>query len=191
MRLIRYGMILCLFLTSAEVFGSCIEITWTATGDDGAVGQASYYDIRYSTVPISEANWNQAARITTAKRPQPPGREEYLLVSGLQPSTRYYFALKVGDERPNWSALSNLASKVTSSYDCEGSTGNINCSADGMVDVSDLTHLIDHLFITFRPLCCKNEANTDGSGDGGVDVADLTRLIENLFVNFRETAPCQ
>jgi len=33
--------------------------------------------------------------------------------TGLSASTRYYFALKVGDEKPNWSGLSNAASDST------------------------------------------------------------------------------
>jgi hypothetical protein len=42
---------------------------------------------------------------------------ESLTVGGLEPGSVYYFALKVADEVPNWSALSNVASDTSLSVD--------------------------------------------------------------------------
>jgi len=74
---------------------------------------------------------------------------------------------------------------------CAGSTGNVDCDGNDVVDISDLTVLIDHLFISFPPLCCPGEGNIDGDPDAIVDISDLTVLIDNLFINFTPTAPCQ
>ncbi|RME18900.1 MAG: hypothetical protein D6800_15000 [Candidatus Zixiibacteriota bacterium] len=65
---------------------------------------------------------------------------------------------------------------------CQGDRGNVDGDPSGVTDVADLTYLIDHLFITFPPLPCFDEA--DVNGDGAVDVADLTVLSDALFVSF-------
>ena len=74
---------------------------------------------------------------------------------------------------------------------CYGITGNINCDPGDIVDIADLTALIDHLFISFAPLCCPEEGNVNGDPGNIVDIADLTALIDHLFINFAPTAPCQ
>ena len=74
---------------------------------------------------------------------------------------------------------------------CIDNTGNVNCDAGDVVDIADLTALIDYLFINFTPLCCPEEANINGDAQGTVDIADLTALIDHLFINFTPTAPCQ
>ena len=88
-------------------------LAWTAPGDDSTVGTASQYDIRYSTSPITEANWGSASLVSGEPAPQPAGSSESFTVTGLIPSTTYYFALKTADEVPNWSGLSNIASGAT------------------------------------------------------------------------------
>jgi hypothetical protein len=90
-----------------------VTLSWTAPGDDGHVGTASQYDIRYATVLITEANWVQATPVTAVPAPQPAGSSESFTVTGLQPATTYYFAMRVGDEVPNWSPLSNVVSRTT------------------------------------------------------------------------------
>jgi murein DD-endopeptidase MepM/ murein hydrolase activator NlpD len=47
---------------------SSIMLTCTAPGDDGDVGSASEYDIRYSTSEITEANWDSANQCTGEPR---------------------------------------------------------------------------------------------------------------------------
>lgn len=71
---------------------------------------------------------------------------------------------------------------------CTGSTGNVDCDPEGGVDISDLSALIDNLFISFTPLCCNAAANCDG--EPGIDISDLSALIDYLFIAFTPTAPC-
>ena len=92
---------------------SSASLTWTAPGDDGNTGTASEYDIRYSTSPITVANWNAATQCIGEPAPQPVGSSERFTLTRLSPSTIYYFALKTGDEVSNWSPLSNVASGTT------------------------------------------------------------------------------
>lgn len=72
---------------------------------------------------------------------------------------------------------------------CVGLTGNVDCDPGDGVDISDLAALIDNLFISMTPLCCKEEANCDGAP--GVDISDLAALIDRLFISFTPLAACQ
>jgi M6 family metalloprotease-like protein len=72
---------------------------------------------------------------------------------------------------------------------CVAGTGNVDCDPSDGVDISDLSALIDNLYISFTPLCCPNEANTDGQS--GTDISDLSALIDFLYITFTPTAACQ
>ncbi|UCC44504.1 MAG: PKD domain-containing protein [Candidatus Zixiibacteriota bacterium] len=63
---------------------------------------------------------------------------------------------------------------------CFNKTGNVNFDPDDVVDIGDLTSLIDYLFISYSEPHCLAEANTDG--EGTVDIGDLTGLITYLFI---------
>jgi len=80
-----------------------ITLNWTAPGDDGNVGTASLYDIRYSTSPINEGSFASAIQVQGEPLPKPAGTVEIFTVPSLPPSSIYYFAMKTADEVPNWS----------------------------------------------------------------------------------------
>jgi hypothetical protein len=104
-------------VTSEAANWNSIALTWTAPGDDGTVGRASQYDIRYATSNISGTDtttwWNQATQCTGEPVPQTAGTAEAFTVTGLQPSRTYYFVIKTADEVPNWSGFSNVAVRTT------------------------------------------------------------------------------
>ncbi len=97
-------------LTVSESGRNYVVLTWTAPGDDGNIGTASKYDIRYSTSPIAEGNWDDAIQCEGEPIPKPPGSSETFKITGLARGTTYYFALKTADEVPNWSPLSRVVS---------------------------------------------------------------------------------
>jgi hypothetical protein len=74
---------------------------------------------------------------------------------------------------------------------CTGRAGNVDCDLAGGVDISDLSALIDNLYISMTTLCCKESANVDGSSDGSVDISDLTALIDYLYISFTPPAACR
>ncbi|MEK9138991.1 MAG: fibronectin type III domain-containing protein, partial [Bacteroidota bacterium] len=90
-------------LAAANPTHSQLTLTWTAPGDDGNVGTASQYDIRYATSSINESNFLTATQVQGVPPPKSAGSAESFVVAGLSPSTTYYFALKTADEVPNWS----------------------------------------------------------------------------------------
>ena len=90
-----------------------VTLAWSAPGDDGNTGTAARYDIRYSKSPLTDAVWPSAAQAAGEPSPGPAGNPDTFVVTGLTPSTNYYFALKAADEKGTWSAKSNIASAPT------------------------------------------------------------------------------
>ena len=72
---------------------------------------------------------------------------------------------------------------------CVNLTGNVDCDPTDASDISDLSALIDNLYISFTPLCCQKEANVDGQP--GIDISDLSALIDYLYISFTPPAACQ
>jgi len=94
-----------------------IPLQWTATGDDGDVGQAYRYDLRYRTSDVvggdTSSWWSQATTATGLPAPSTSGATDSATVNGLTPATTYYFVLRVYDEVGNVSPFSNLAVGTT------------------------------------------------------------------------------
>ncbi len=86
---------------------STISIHWTAPGDDGALGTADHYEIRYATFQISELNWNLAQVFFNPPAPQTAGTIQTCNVTGLNDATIYYFAIKAYDDNNNAGIASN------------------------------------------------------------------------------------
>ncbi|KAF0192650.1 MAG: Ig-like domain-containing protein [Gammaproteobacteria bacterium] len=97
-------------------------LKWTAPGDDGAIGTATTYDIRYSTATITSGNWATATQATSEPTPLIAGTQQTFKVQGLQPATLYYFAIKTIDDNNNTSELSNVVSYTTVA---SGNGGNL------------------------------------------------------------------
>jgi hypothetical protein len=94
-----------------------LTLTWTAPGDDDVIGTATSYDMRYHDELINDDNWDLADVVQDPPVPKTAGETETITVSDLTPDTDYYFALRVGDERPNWSPISNSAKGRTLNID--------------------------------------------------------------------------
>ncbi|PYI56184.1 fibronectin type III domain-containing protein [Paenibacillus flagellatus] len=90
--------------------GSSVALSWTAKKDGPGSGAAAFYDIRYSTSPITDGNWASATQAQGEPSPGPAGTVQSYQVTGLSPGVLYYFALRSVDAGGNVSALSNAAS---------------------------------------------------------------------------------
>ncbi|MEW6499055.1 MAG: fibronectin type III domain-containing protein, partial [Cyanobacteriota bacterium] len=100
-------------LAASSPTATTVTLTWTAVGDDGMTGVASYYDIRYATFALNQSNFTQGTKCEGEPAPSAPGTQETYVVTGLQGNTTYYFALGVVDEEVNYSPISNTASATT------------------------------------------------------------------------------
>jgi len=131
-------------LAVTDVAATAAALSWTAPGDDGMVGNATLYDIRYATFPINAGNFNSATAATNPPTPMPVGQTQTFLLGGLAAETDYWVALKARDDVGNWSALSNVVAFRTdpAALDVEFSTLAVPADsgfASGLT--SDGTHL--------------------------------------------------
>ena|GEM_PF-3608945 len=103
-------------------------LTWTAPGDAGTgagcpCGTVASYNIRYSTLMIvddsvtpasGQIQFSNATGVTGPPSPQPAGGIEIFTVTGLNPNTPYYFAMKSTDAGSLTSLLSNVVNSGNS-----------------------------------------------------------------------------
>jgi hypothetical protein len=101
-------------LTAEAISTNEYLLTWKAPGDDGWLGQADRYDIRYSTDVINGANWPNATQMDGEPAPSPTGDKDscVVFIPDPVPDANYYFAVKTADEVPNWSNLSNVVMAI-------------------------------------------------------------------------------
>ncbi|MDF1545425.1 MAG: thrombospondin type 3 repeat-containing protein [bacterium] len=65
---------------------------------------------------------------------------------------------------------------------CLGTAGNVNYDPGDNIDVTDLTFLVDFLFIAGQEPPCQDEGNIDGlSTPLPIDISDLTYLVDYIF----------
>lgn len=105
---------LCSSAALAQITETSVTLRWTAPGDDGQIGRATRYDLRWSLSQISTVGEFAAATpVSGAPLPQDAGTAEAATVSGLVPGTTYWFSLRTLDEAGNISVLSNAATATT------------------------------------------------------------------------------
>jgi len=104
-------------LAAFNATSTTMDLSWTSTGDDGGVGTATGFDVRYSTSSVTEGNFAAATPATGEPVPAIAGTRQQMTVGGLTPSTTYYFAMKVEDETGALSTLSNVVSVTTDAPD--------------------------------------------------------------------------
>ncbi len=188
--------------SQAQLTGG-IKLHWTAPGDDGYVGTATGYEIKYQAMakgPLdTQAEWQAATSVPDVPFPSPAKAVDSALVLGLAPGTAYYFALRAFDNVGNYSVLSNSPLIAAVSMDCcSGLLGDVNGMGGDEPTISDITLLIDHVFVSGRPLWCAAEADLNQSGGiapkqgpgGDITVSDIAILIDYLFVTGRPIPHC-
>ncbi|MCP3170135.1 lamin tail domain-containing protein [Myxococcus qinghaiensis] len=102
---------------ASELSLSSIRLDWAAPGDDGDLGTATRYEVRYATDAITEATFEAATVVTGVSAPQAPGTAESFTVSSLEVGTTYFFALKTFDGAGNGSALATASASTTNPCD--------------------------------------------------------------------------
>lgn len=83
-----------------------ITVDWIAPGTDGDTGQATAYEIAYSTSEITEFRFSRVEHVANPPIPSPPGSRETLTIDNLNPGNDYYVAIKTADEVYNLAELS-------------------------------------------------------------------------------------
>lgn len=90
----------------AGVNGHTVRLSWVAPGDDGSTGQASSYQVRFSTLPIlDEAGFQSATPVGgTIPTPALAGTTQQMDVIDLPPGL-YHFAMRAMDDVQNAGGL--------------------------------------------------------------------------------------
>jgi chitodextrinase len=101
------GAIVDLAVAASNTSSTSLTISWTAAGDDGSVGTAAEYDVRYATFPLTSQNFSQGIQVP-ASAPAIAGQAELMTLVGLSSNTQYFVVVKVTDEVGN-ASVSNLA----------------------------------------------------------------------------------
>jgi hypothetical protein len=93
------------------------------------------------------------------------------------------------DVTPNWSGPHCF--EILPTCCMNGMSGNIDYDSLEVVDIGDVTHLIQYLYLSGTAPICESSANTDGDDEARVDVADLVSLIDFLHISRTPLAPCR
>jgi hypothetical protein len=94
-------------LTSPGKTSTSVDLSWTDTGDDNNTGNATSYQLRYSTATITTGNFTSAS-LHSSGTPSAPGTNRSATVSGLSASITYHFMYRICDEVPNCTYSNNL-----------------------------------------------------------------------------------
>ena len=100
-------------LSMANCSQTGIQLQWFSPATAIPRVPAASYEIRRSSSPINESNWNSAVVVPNPPVPAFPGTLESFWVNGLSSCTNYYFAIKSRDPAQTWSAVSNYVGGAT------------------------------------------------------------------------------
>ena len=93
-----------------------VTLLWTAPGDDGSMGRATVYTMRYSRHYLGTdtlAWWIGGTPVTGLPRPAPSGAADSVEVTLPAWGTTYQFVLTACDEAGNCSGWSNATLATT------------------------------------------------------------------------------
>jgi|GEM_PF-2493939 len=186
---------------SGQASGADVNLSWTASGDDGLVGRAASYDLRWSESTIQASNFDSATPVTGTPTPAESGSAEQFAVTGLVPGGTYHFAIKVADDDGNTSAISNEAIVTTGGQDTTApgdisdlqvtgvtdTTATISWTAPGDDGTSGTAAVYDVRFLQgSTPIDDANWASaTEATGEpspqaaGSTETFTVTGLVEN------------
>ena len=95
-----------LHVVSTGITDTTLMVRWKATGNDGSIGTATGYDLRYSKLEIVDSgevaprtiDFSNATQAINLPSPKKAGSVETVTITGLTPNTPYFVALKVFDQ---------------------------------------------------------------------------------------------
>lgn len=88
-------------------------LSYTATGDDGMLGQASYAIICIARTSDSLVNHWDDCTIVASVVPWPPATNDVLMITiDVEIGVPYFYGIKIADEAFNWSDVSNIITVI-------------------------------------------------------------------------------
>ncbi len=108
-------------------------LSWIGPLYDYTLGLTTSFDIRTSSAPIDESNWDQATFVANVPSSGPPGTQYCYLVSTLQQCTTYYYAIRTNYTNTNCSGVSQPLISKSQKTKCTGSI-TVSCGAAVTMD---------------------------------------------------------
>jgi len=104
---------------TASASAAAVTLSWTAPGDDGLIGRASAYDLRYSALPLFQNSPNLGTTVSDVPAPAYSGTPQNYTFTSLTPGYTYYFAIRARDETvpQQWSPWSNVVAASVVPFD--------------------------------------------------------------------------
>lgn len=95
-------------LTVTDTGTTSAQLAWSAAGDDGDIGSARRYDVRYSAQPITtEAEWSAATKANVSVNIAADSNEVTASINGLSFNFTGFVAVKAIDNVGNVGPMSN------------------------------------------------------------------------------------
>ncbi|HEX8699879.1 MAG TPA: hypothetical protein VF815_13635 [Myxococcaceae bacterium] len=123
-------------ITATPASMTSVNVAWLAVGDDGNLGTAAEYDLRYATFPINNETDFAAATRFVIPPPQAPGTAESVTVTGVNLAVDHYFSLKVLDGAGNFSRSASVRVQGDACSGVVCTPPAATCSADGTSTVT-------------------------------------------------------
>lgn len=175
---LRFTLLLTVILSLlAAVAGASagVMLHWTAPGDDGVIGRATRYDVRYSLYRITAINFAAATPVTGVAPPSGAGKRDSALVTGLASGAVYFFAIRTVDEANNWSAVSNVPLRFTPYVGVDDVSASITLAAPWPNPAASATHF---------------EYSMPAAADVAANVFDITgRHVREIASGWRAAGP--
>ena len=89
-----------------------VQLNWSAVKDSDD-DKAYRYEVYYSKSPVSESQLNQATVFPVDQFNTPAGEKMHVTINGLEPLSKYYYAVRAFDRWDNASPLSQIAEATT------------------------------------------------------------------------------
>jgi hypothetical protein len=99
-----------------------LVFVFQATGDDLNIGTAYCYDMRFSDVPLNEANFDDAAAVDVNVYPFAAGEDQVYVLTALDPGVTYYLGIKAIDEADNVGTLAVSKGTTAPTVDVQSPT---------------------------------------------------------------------
>lgn len=93
------GCLLSCSETKTTPVDQTITLTWTAVGNEGSIGQAALYDLRWSLDSLKlkdTAQWSSCQQIAGLPAPKPSGMaESFTFHQMCESNTPYFYSIRV------------------------------------------------------------------------------------------------
>lgn len=153
-----------------------INLSWTAVGDDGMIGTAREYTVKFSQNPITESNFNSVQSYPYSPKPALAGSSEGMVLSGLTPGQLYYIAVKTTDYADNISPLSNVASSEAY-IDLSTGGGDTTTTSTGDYVSATLLPSSGSTISSTQPVLSASNVNSPGSNQYYFEVSTDPQFI--------------